>query len=300
MSLLVNWLESLHEDTVISSKCSRVRNRKSTCSYCMEQCKFEAMKLKDNLIFIDTDQCTLCGECIIACPLTAIEGLVLSRSFDKGSLIYDGSYLPTMKELLIYKKRGLTSIQVNNDQINQEWRSLLDKVNVQLSLLNESQIDVVNKEDNDYLSRRAFLNFFQNNGKKLARSMAPAAWKTEMDDWKLQKYYPDFQFYYVDLDLRKCTLCRACFTLCTERVFTFRDGFLQIQNEKCVNCTSCIDVCTEEAIKIIPEVKRTEERIESYYVKICNECGHDYFTFQLETAECPICIDRDPEWLCPY
>lgn len=300
MSLLVNWLESLHKDTVVSSKCTRIRNRKSTCSYCMEQCNYDAISLKDQLVCINTNRCTMCGECIIACPLSAIEGLVSSRTFDKGSLIFDGSYLPTIKELLIYKKRGLASIQDYNNQINQEWSSLLDKANEQLTLLNESHIDVAKKESNDKLSRRAFLNSFQNSGKKFAKSIAPAAWKIEMDDWKLQKYYPDIQFYKVDLDKKKCTLCQACFSLCIEAVFTLSEGLLQIQNEKCVNCTSCMDVCTEEAINIIPEVKRKEERIESFYIKKCPECRRNFITFQLDRIQCSICLDRDPEWLSPH
>lgn len=300
MSLLINWLESLHEDTKVTSKCSRVRNRKSTCSYCMEHCKYHAMELKDHLIFIDTDRCTMCGECMIACPLSAIDGMALSRKFNKGSLLFDGSYVPTMKELLIYKKRGLASIQVIHEPINQEWSLVLDATNEQLALLNESFIDVVEIDYNELLSRRAFINAFQNNGKILAKSMAPAAWKIEIADRKLQKYYPDYQFYRVELDKQKCTFCRACFSLCTPAVFTIWDGFLQIENEKCVKCTSCIDVCAAEAIKITPELKRKEERIEPYYIKQCQECGHNYFTFYAETTHCPICINRDPEWLSPY
>lgn len=266
----------------------------------MEQCNYDAISLKDHLILINTNRCTMCGECIIACPLSAIEGLVSSRTFDKGSLIFDDTYLPSIKELLIYKKRGLASIQDHNNQINQEWNLLLDKVNEQLALLNESPIDVVKINSNEKLSRRAFLNSFQNNGKRFAKGIAPAAWKIEMDDWKLQKYYPEIQFYKVDLDKKKCTLCQACFSLCIEAVFTLKEGFLQIQNEKCVNCTSCMDVCTEEAIKIKPELKKKEERIEPFYIKKCPECLHNFITFQSDTIHCPICINRNPDWLSPY
>jgi Fe-S-cluster-containing hydrogenase component 2 len=300
MSLLQIWLESLHEDMKVSSKCSRTRNRKSTCTYCLEQCKFEAMRVNDHLISIDTERCKMCGECMIACPLSAIEGIATSRRFKKGSLIFDESYVPTIKELLIYKKRGLTSLQVNDEPINQGWNSVLKTANEQLTLLNERPIDVVQNDKIELLSRRAFFHSFHSKGKKLAKNLTPVAWRFGMDDWKLNKYYPDFQFFKVEIDNHKCNFCQSCFSLCAEEVFKVMDGLLQIKDEKCLNCTSCIDVCSANAIEISPEVKRKEERVEPYFINNCDGCGHQYFTFQQELTQCPTCMDRNPEWLSPY
>jgi Pyruvate/2-oxoacid:ferredoxin oxidoreductase delta subunit len=237
---------------------------------------------------------------MIACPLSAIEGIASNRNFEKGSLVFDEGYTPSLKELLIYKKRGMTSIQVNN-QLNHEWETVAANANEQLQLLGESPIAFVEKVNEEVLSRRAFFGSFQKEGKQLAKSMAPAAWKMEQDDWKLTKYYPDFQFYSVTIDTSKCSLCQACFSLCPENVFQIVDNNqLVIENGKCLNCTSCTDVCSENAIKIIPDVKRKIKKFEPVHSKACHDCGHSFYTFVKGKVKCHVCADRDSEWLSPY
>lgn len=300
MSLLTNWLESLHEEIKISTKCSRERTRKSTCSYCLEQCVHEAIILKDHLLVIHTNQCTMCGECMIACPLSAIEGVAATRNFENGHLLFDDNYTPSIKELLIYKKRGISSIQVNTAPLNQEWETVLDLVNERLIILGEASIKVVNKDHDEKLSRRALLSSFQKEGRQLVKSMAPASWKIDIGGWKLTKYYSNYQFFSVEMNKNKCTLCKACISLCTEDVFTLKESLLEINNEKCVNCTACADVCPVDAIQIHSEVKRRSEGVDTFHTKKCIGCGQTFNTFQTETEKCHICINRDPEWLSPY
>jgi ferredoxin len=43
------------------------------CGKCVKACKFEAVKVEDNLARIDPALCRNCGLCIKACPLGAIE-----------------------------------------------------------------------------------------------------------------------------------------------------------------------------------------------------------------------------------
>ena len=160
----------------------------------------------------------MCGECLIGCPLSAIEGIASNRIFEKGSLVIDPSYTPLIKELLIYKKRGLTSIQVGCEPLNTAWENVLRVTNDQLQLIDEGPIVVVEKEIDEVLSRRAFFGSFQKEGKQLAKSMAPAAWKMEKDDWKLTKYFPEHQFYTVKINKELCTLCQACWTLSRRRI----------------------------------------------------------------------------------
>jgi Fe-S-cluster-containing hydrogenase component 2 len=300
MSILVNWLESLHEEMKISAACSREHNRKSSCSYCIDKCQHKAIEIKGNLLTINTSQCTLCGECVIACPLSAIDGAVSNRIFEKGSLVFDESYSPSEKELLIYKKRGMTSIQAVDVKLNQDWMTALTEANQKLQLLDESPIVVDQKIEGQSLSRRALFGSFRKEGKKLAISMAPASWRMEKDDWKLTKYYPDYQFYLVQINKEKCTLCQACFSLCAESVFAIKDGKLQVVNEKCVNCTSCTDICPENAIEIVSKIKRKSEQLESIYTKDCPDCGKPYYSFYMETEKCHVCVNRDPDWLSPY
>jgi ferredoxin len=300
MSLIVNWLESLHEQMKISSICSRGRNRKSTCTHCMDQCSKQAITITDHLPTIDADLCSMCGDCMIVCPLSAIEGLAVNRKFERTSLVFDDTYTPTTKELLIYAKRGLQSIQFDQLALNQEWTNALNEANTILSILNQYPIAVVRKIPNDKLSRRAFFQSFQKEGRQLAKNMAPAAWKIETDGWKLSKYYPEYQFFSVDIDQSKCTLCRACFSVCTEKVFVYEGGLLQIQNDKCVNCTACTDVCSHDAIQVISDIKSKCERAEPYLTKQCKDCGQKFYTFHSKTETCHICVDRDSDWLRPY
>lgn len=300
MSILLNWLESLHEEMKISSTCLREHNRKSSCSYCIEKCEHNAIEIKGEKLTINTSQCTFCGECIIACPVSAIEGVVNNRIFEKGSLVFDESYSPSIKELLIYKKRGMTSIQIAHQPLNGVWETMISATNEQLRLLDEESIIVVEKLMDKVLSRRAFFGSFQQEGKQLTKKMAPAAWKMEKDEWKLTKYYTDYQFYSVKINKEQCTLCQACFTLCPEEVFHLKEGNLQIENQKCVNCTSCVDVCPVNAVEIQQDIKIKSEQFELVHSMNCKDCGHGFYTFDIETEKCPVCITRDPEWLSPY
>jgi Fe-S-cluster-containing hydrogenase component 2 len=300
MSILTKWLESLHEETKITSRCARERNRKSTCSFCLEQCSQEAIELKEHLLVIDTSKCSMCGDCVIACPLSAIEGLAASRVFEKGNLHFDDAYTPSLKELLIYKKRGMSSVQVGRTPINLEWETVLAEVNDRLSILGEKEITLVTENSEEKLSRRALFGSIQSGGKQLAKSLAPASWKMETDGWKLSKYFPDYQFYSVELNTNNCTLCQACYSICPEDVFTKSESSLFIDNGKCVNCTSCTDICPENAIHIIEDLKRKNEKEEMLQKKKCDCCGQMFNTFQLEAVKCHVCKNRDPEWLSPY
>lgn len=300
MSILVNWLESLHEEIKVSSRCVRERNRNSSCGFCVEACKQNAFEIKGHIPILDTNKCTMCGECMFACPLSAIEGVLSNRVFDGGSLVFNHNYVPSIKELLIYKKRGMTSIQVSQQPLTIEWETVVSQSNDYLQMLDEDSIEVVQKVKVELLSRRAFFGSFQKEGKQLAKSLAPAAWKMEQDDWKITSNYPDYQFFTVQLNKEKCTLCQACFTLCPENVFQIKNNKLVIQNEKCVNCTSCTDVCPANAIEIVPDVKRIKDSQENIHLKACIACEHTFYTFNVETEKCHVCANRGPDWLSPY
>lgn len=42
------------------------------CGKCEKTCKYDAITLKSNLAYIDADKCSLCGECVEACPTGSI------------------------------------------------------------------------------------------------------------------------------------------------------------------------------------------------------------------------------------
>lgn len=300
MSLLVKWLESMHVELRITNKCSRKRNVRSTCNLCSESCNNSAISIHQKSIEIDQERCTSCGDCLINCPLSAIEGIAVTREFEKDSLIFKDVYTPTEKELLIYKNRGLNSIKINEPSLNPAWKRVLEETNRMLNQLDQVPIEVVEKKNNQNFSRRAFFTTIQSEGGKIVKSMTPASWKMEANEWNLANYYPDYQFYTVEIDKNKCTICKACFTFCSQKVFQLKDTFIQVESEKCVNCTDCSDICLEDAIQIRLEIKKKSDTHEPIHAQECHDCGQTFHSFLPDTAKCPICVNRDPEWLSPY
>lgn len=300
MSLILNWLESMHADLKITDKCSRKRNYRSTCTVCTKVCKYEAISCNERTMEIDSQRCNSCGNCIIACPLSAIKGKAVTREFDHTCLIYSEAYTPTIKELLIYKKRGMNAIQIKHNPLNEQWDLVLIGTNRILIQLGEKPIEIVQKRNEEKLSRRALFSSLQKEGKQLAKSLAPVSWQMEEDEWNLTNYYHEFQFYSVEIDKNKCTLCMACFSFCPQKVFTIVDTAFQIQHEKCVNCTACTDICPEAAIRIRSNIKEKSDKVESLNTKKCRDCGQSFSSFQPEKETCHICANRDSEWLSPF
>ncbi|MEH7437031.1 4Fe-4S dicluster domain-containing protein [Neobacillus drentensis] len=301
MSLIIHLLESMHMDLKITENCSRQSNLHSTCTFCVEACKKGVLSLNLQSIEINHEGCNSCGDCVIACPLSAIEGIVDSRDFFKGSLLYNESYTPTVKELLIYIKRGVKSIQTQNLPLNDPWKRVLTETNKVLEVVGEPVIEVVQKApEEEKFSRRSFFTSLQREGKQLAKSMAPASWKLEVNQWKLVNYYPEYQFYTILMDRKKCTLCQACITFCTQEVFRIVNQTLQINHQKCVGCTACSDICSEDAIHIRTEVMKMNVEYVRLYSTSCLNCGQSFVTFHPETLNCHVCKDRDPSWLSPY
>ncbi|WP_413309461.1 4Fe-4S dicluster domain-containing protein [Bacillus sp. 1P10SD] len=300
MSLFINLLENMHIDLKITENCSRQSNLHSTCTFCVEACKKGALSLNQKSKEIIHEGCNSCGDCVIACPLSAIEGIVDSREFRNGSLLYDESYIPNVKELLIYIKRGIKSIQTQNLPLNDPWKKVLTETNLVLKVVGEPILEVIRKEHKEEkLSRRSFLASLQRDGKQLAKSMAPASWKLEANHWNLANYYPEYQFYTIQIDRQKCTLCQACMRFCTQEAFQIVNRMLQINHQKCVGCTACRDICSEDAIQIKAEVKKLDKEYVGLNSKSCINCGKSFVTFHPETLKCHVCKDRDPSWLSP-
>ncbi|MCM3724212.1 4Fe-4S binding protein [Neobacillus cucumis] len=299
MSLLVNWIESMHVNTKVTNNCSRKKHLRSSCRTCADACRYGALIITSTSIEIDLEKCNSCGDCIIACPLSAIEGVLETRKFDKASLVYNESYIPTVKELLIYKQRGLTAIRSGSIPLNQNWINVLNKANKILQLFEESPIRILEYREEKRMSRRAFFTFLQKEGKQFAKTMAPAAWKLKANEWKLARYYPGYQFYQVDLDLAQCSFCQLCILFCTQKVFSLEEGFLQVANEMCVNCCDCTDICTEDALHINRKITNKQNQGYPFMTKVCETCGNPFSTFHQEIDSCPICRDRNPEWLSP-
>jgi ferredoxin len=300
MSFLLNWLESLSKEINVTKKCSREILHQATCLTCIDKCKQKAITIKSNAITIDSQNCTLCGVCVAACPLCALEGMGPQRTFVKEGLLYDESSPPSIKELLIYKKRGVQSIFVKDNSLSESLFQLIEETNDILQRLEEKPITVHQSLQEEKISRRFFFTTIQLEGKQLAKGLVPASWKLNSDAWDVRDYYPDFEFYSVDLDQSRCLLCQACFSICPEKVFGLNEAVLEITGNNCVNCRLCVDVCPEHAIEITPNIKKKKSSFLDYYSHVCQNCGQNFYSFQTNVERCYICKDRDRDWLSPY
>ena len=299
MSLLLDWLESMHVDMKVTNKCSRKRNLRSTCHFCIGACKNKAISNEHYSIEINSEQCTSCGDCMVACPLSAIEGIAISREFKHSQLLYHDSYIPSEKELLIYKKRGMKGVK-SETSINSYWEQVLDETNKKLFSLGEGMLSIEQGEEKEKLTRRALFSTVKMAGKQAIKNLAPAVWKIEAEEWKLSTWYPGYQFYSVELNHQVCSLCQACFSICTENVFVSGEEFLKIENEKCVNCMDCRDICSEQAITITPNIQPKVEQQFKLYMRKCSSCSRVFPSLRPDDSMCHICASRDPEWLSPY
>ncbi len=50
------------------------------CGICVKKCSFDAIKVANHLAYIDPEKCTLCHECVEACPQHSIVALHFSNS----------------------------------------------------------------------------------------------------------------------------------------------------------------------------------------------------------------------------
>jgi NAD-dependent dihydropyrimidine dehydrogenase PreA subunit len=100
MGVLGGLLDRLNETIVIDSRlCSRVRNKKSECSDCMDACAQGAVSITKagGKVLIDWDKCTACGECYSACK----SGVFQIKLADKSRLF------STLKESISEDSRAV-------------------------------------------------------------------------------------------------------------------------------------------------------------------------------------------------
>jgi ferredoxin len=296
MSLLLDWLESLAIETKITKSCSRLKSPKSSCTICLEQCDRDAVSFRKNKAEIDHALCNGCGRCVIACPTSSILGSPPARSFENKRLVYDSdSPAPTTKELLIYFAHGVDGLTVYEDVIHADWQKAIAETNETLLAMNQPLFTIEKKKQN--LTRRDLLFSASKKGKQLAKKLAPAAWRINTNGWRLGFYFPDKQFYEVEINHSTCNLCQACFSLCPEKVFrTDRDSELALNHQSCTNCSLCIDICPEKAIVVKQKLQDKTETHLSFIKKQCPTCQQHFLTFS-KSETCHICSRRNTSWL---
>ncbi|WP_051120184.1 4Fe-4S dicluster domain-containing protein [Bacillus sp. 1NLA3E] len=281
MSLIINWLESLSIDLHITERCSLEISPKSTCTACIDHCESEALSLQKNKIIIDSSKCHTCGKCIIACPISAISGTMPNRKVKNGLLFYEAHYCPSVKELLTYRKRGIREIAVPNGWQDDDWEKAVTEVNGILTEIGLSPFCFQQAEEikDPGMTRRELFLSARTKGQSLAKEFAPASWRHNPKTWSLPDYYPDIQFYQVELDQEKCSLCKGCFSLCSQGALSLSESEFFIDNQKCTNCSICADACPEGAILIREALKVKSESRFPIFEATCKRCKQSYLSF---------------------
>lgn len=297
MNLLSRWLESLDYEYRILPGCSRYQSPRSNCTECIDSCPVEAMSLKDGKPVINKRDCMECGACVASCPVQAVEGFLPKRNIKNKSFIIDENSMPTIKELLVYYKKGITTLACEQGEISQEWEDTIKHANQVLEELGESPFQVSFKPiepDNDKkMSRRELFFAWEKDLKNIGKSMAPAEWRFNHESLDLNQYYPDYQFVEISLDTDKCTLCKACQKLCQKDSLDINDNCFSISSKSCSNCSLCQDICPEGALSLKEIISPASTVNYDIYTHTCSTCEETFETVSQERDQCFLCMKKE-------
>lgn len=301
MGMIGNWLESLDYKFKVTDGCVKEKSTRATCSKCTDACPIEgAMALQDGKPSIDTEKCTECGLCMMACPVQAIEGVFPKRNFLDNQLIVQEQERYSVKELLIYRAKGLTSI-VLTEKTDTEWPDKIAETNRMLAQLGKQPYTVKESSEpmteEEAYTRRELFTFWGKEGKSLVREVTPARWRFNHSSLNLASYYPDSQFYEPVIESETCSLCKACEALCPKNCFTIMEESFAISPQSCTGCRLCTDTCPEQAITLEREIKNAGTHALELFKKTCADCEQPFQTLQQNDEKCPTCKNRKEGYL---
>lgn len=296
MSMLTRWMESLAETVEINETCLRKISPFSKCTKCVDICKDDAITFKNGKPIIDEDKCTLCTKCITECTVHAIEGNVAKREVIRDTLIYSSGIAPSRTELLYYYQHGVVKIAAEKG-LNEAWKLQLEKANQYLQAMDLNTWQIVKEKPQQApqeYSRRELFRHFAKGSKDLAvSSFTPAKWRFNHTTFSLNKAYPDWDFYEVELNKEKCILCQICFKLCPVDVFNVQEGLLTLDLSKCNGCQLCQDVCQEQAITVSENVHPKKVKEQSIHSLVCSKCKNKYLSWNRTDENCFACERRE-------
>ncbi|AOV06929.1 4Fe-4S dicluster domain-containing protein [Sporosarcina ureilytica] len=293
MSLLQHWLESLDYDYQILPTCTHVQSPRSSCRECIDHCPEQAIFFKDGKPFIDTVKCTQCSHCIVACPVQAVEGFLPKRTVENNRLIVSNKDVISLKELLVYYQKQVTTIVFKDEDASAEWQEMIKSANESLCELGEAaftiQFDKAVEETEQTMTRKELFSFWKKDVKNIAKEMAPAKWRFNQESLNLIKYYPDHQFIDFSLNTSACTLCKACEILCPKACIHLTDTHFTVAPEQCSNCSLCEDICPEQAISITSKISPVTQV--NYWIRenACVSCEENFKTLDEDEHMCHAC-----------
>ncbi len=86
------------------------------CSKCFKVCPFDAITMKNNLAFIDSDKCKLCRKCVVECPTNAI----IELGFPPRKIKADLPPKPAIKKEAPVKKEVKATEENKTDNIEKK------------------------------------------------------------------------------------------------------------------------------------------------------------------------------------
>lgn len=294
MGIFSKWVESLDYQYEILSSCSRHKSPRSTCAKCVDACDLDAISLKKGLPVINQGKCNECGKCIADCPVQAVAGIFPKRDIVQNHLVVEEEMIPSVKELLVYAKKGIQGIY-SEISLSEEWNETIVRANEALNELNMPSLEIKYKkvkQIEESYTRRALFFAWKNETQSLMKEMAPAKWRFNQKDLELSKYYPDHQFAEIHLDIEKCTLCQACQKLCDKNCLNITEEGFTISTQACSACSLCENICPEKAITVSEKIACYQEKQYSYFEKECKTCGKTFHALSNSIEDCVPCVKK--------
>ncbi|MDQ0155416.1 4Fe-4S dicluster domain-containing protein [Robertmurraya andreesenii] len=294
MGIFSKWIESLDYEYCILTSCSRHKSPRSTCTSCLDICPTEAITLKNGIPVIHQKKCMECGKCISACPVQAVAGIFPKREFIQQHLVVDKDRIPSVKEMLVYARKGVKGI-ISEENVGEAWSETIEKTNELLKKLDMAPLSIqykkIERKEETYTRRELFFSWKEET-QSLMKEMAPAKWRFNHKDLDLSKYYQDYQFADIYLDTEKCTLCKACQKLCDKNCIQITNSHVIISAQACSACRLCEDICPEKAISVSETVRQYEERKFDIQMKTCQTCGQSFEALSDSVEECVRCTKK--------
>jgi ferredoxin len=298
MSLLGKWMESLDYEYEIDESCTRYRSPRSTCQKCVSSCHENAISLVNAKPVIEKNKCIECGNCIAACPEQAVIGIFPKRTIFQNQLVGTNDFIPTVEELLVLYKKGIKSIIYEEPLplVLGQWEVAVHEADFMLAQLNEEPFSIslkaIEKQEKLY-SRRDLFTLWQKESKSVVKHVTPAKWHFNQDSFDVVKYFKDYQFTSIAVDIQTCTLCKACQNLCLKNCFDILEDGFSISAGACSSCQLCVNICPEHCITVEERISPITVTKLQVHDKQCKVCKKPYKTLRESDVKCVTCTKRE-------